>query len=151
MRRSDARGASLVGVLMIIVVLGALAATAMLGVSTLTGNDTVTDVLGTATTTTGTARTPNTGTRTTNTGSVIGATAACSASRSAAEAASTVYFVSGGSYPLTWSDLTAANPPTFVLPADVVINPTNPTQLDGRGWRLIIAGGGASAPTFTCN
>ena len=133
---------------MIVVVLGALAAMAMLGVSSLTdSNDKVAEIVGAGTTASSAPRGSGSG----SAGNVVGATAACAASAAGAQAATSVYFVnSGGSYPVKWSDLTTANPSNFALPADVVINPANPAELDGNGWKLKMAGGGTSAPTFTC-
>jgi hypothetical protein len=59
-----------------------------------------------------------------------------------------VYFANyGGKYPTNWSNLTTAN---FVLPAHVVVNPSNPAELDGKGWKLTMTGGGTTAPAFTC-
>ena len=132
--------------LVIVVVLGALAAMAMFGVSSMTdSNDKVAEIVGAGTTASSAPRGSGSG------GSVVGATAACAASAAGAQAATSVYFVnSGGSYPVKWSDLTSANPSNFALPADVVINPANPAELDGNGWKLMMAGGGTSAPTFTC-
>jgi hypothetical protein len=144
-----ATGASLVGLLMIVVVLGGLSALAVLGVSSLTSStDTVATITGT---TLGTAPGTTVHGPTRNTG-IGGVTAgpACAASADAARQASTVYFVSSGAYPTKWSDLLTQNPPNFLLPAGVIVNPGNPAQLEGNGWTMDIAGAGTAAPTFTC-
>ncbi|HEY5173547.1 MAG TPA: hypothetical protein VIK54_17625 [Acidimicrobiia bacterium] len=47
--------------------------------------------------------------------------------------------------------MTSSSPPIYKPATDVVINRANPKELDGRGWRLIVSGGGATAPTFTCS
>ena len=49
-----------------------------------------------------------------------------------------------------WSDLTAGSPPLFLLPTGVVIDPNNPDELDGQGWKLKMSGGGTTAPGFAC-
>ena len=77
--------------------------------------------------------------------------ASCKASADAASSASTLYFANrGGTYPVKWSDMTSAQPPLFALATNVIINPANPTELEGRGWTMVMAGGGTRAPTFTC-
>ncbi|HTD49615.1 MAG TPA: hypothetical protein VK771_03385 [Acidimicrobiia bacterium] len=79
----------------------------------------------------------------------MAAAAACHAEAGAATSASSVYFANnGGKYPTKWSNLTTAS---FALAAHVVINPRNPAELDGNGWKLTISGGGATAPSFACN
>jgi len=150
-RSSGAHGFSLVGLLMVIVVLGALTATAIVGVSSLTGSS---GNIGTGIS--GSTGTKNTGSTASgsNIGAGISSTAisACAASADAARSASTLYFVnSGGTYPVTWSDMTTSSPPIYKLATNVVINAGNPRELDGRGWKLIVSGGGASEPTFTCS
>jgi hypothetical protein len=46
--------------------------------------------------------------------------------------------------------MTTSNPPIYKPATNVVINSDNSKELDGRGWKLIISGGGAAQPTFTC-
>ena len=78
----------------------------------------------------------------------VAAAAACDAEAGAATSASSVYFANrGGKYPTKWSNLTTAS---FVLPAHVVVNPSNPAELDGNGWKLTMSGGGTTAPAFAC-
>ena len=78
----------------------------------------------------------------------MAAAAACHAEAGAATSASSVYFATtGGKYPTKWPNLTKAS---FVLPAHVVVNPSNPAELDGNGWKLTMSGGGTTAPDFTC-
>jgi hypothetical protein len=36
------------------------------------------------------------------------------------------------------------------LTGDDVVNTRIPTELDGRGWKLVLSGGGTTTPTFTC-
>ena len=38
----------------------------------------------------------------------------------------------------------------FSPATNVTINAANPNELDGQDWKLILKGGGATAPTFTC-
>ena len=78
----------------------------------------------------------------------MAAAAACHAEVGAATSASSVYFAnSGGQYPTKWSNLTTAS---FVLHAHVLVNPSNPAELDGNGWKLTMSGGGTTAPVFAC-
>jgi len=135
-----ARGASLVGVLVLVVALGALTAMAVIGVNAMTGNDSATSGL------------PITSTTAVPRGALSqGAIAACRANADAAKAASAAYFAnSGRTYPAQWSDLTASSAPTLTLAEHVVINASNPVELDGNGWKLIMSRGGATAPTFVC-
>ena len=78
----------------------------------------------------------------------MAAAAACHAEAGAATSASSVYFASsGGRYPTKWSNLTTAS---LVLPTHVVVNPSNPAELDGNGWKLTMSGGGTTAPAFAC-
>jgi hypothetical protein len=125
---------SLVGVLVMVLVLGALGAAAVLGVSQMTGSKDDED---------------------TRTRTAIDAAGvrACQASADAARAASTVYFANGGgTYPTTWSDLTGSASPVFSLPSNAVINRANPKELDSTdGWKLIISNGGAHPAQFTCS
>jgi hypothetical protein len=146
------QGSSLVGVLMIVLVLGGLTAGAFLGVSSLTDSTNNIVTGGTGTPENGTGSTGGTGPKSGIGAEVnIAAGVACTASADAARSASTSYFVgSGGLYPVKWSDLTASNPPLYKAATNVVINRGNPTELDGRGWKLTMAGGGTTEPTFTC-
>jgi hypothetical protein len=133
---------------MIVVVLGGLTAVALLGVSSLTDS---TKTIGTITAPGTTLRTGSPGHPVTGNPGIggIGVTTSCTASADAARAASGVYYAtSGGTYPTRWSDLTPADAPMLVLPKDVVA--TSPVQLSGRGWKLVISGGGTVEPTFTC-
>ena len=139
-----AHGLSLVGLLLVIVVLGRLMATAIVGLQTTTEGSrpgTATgDIFG---------RMSGSGT-----GNISGIPTgnACKALADAARSASTLYFANAGgrSYPVKWSDMTTSTPPAYKLASNVVINGANPKELDGRGWRLIVSGGGANSPTFTC-
>ena len=146
------RGVSLIGLLMIVVVLGALTALAIVGVSSLTGSESsvVTGYSGPVAKTAGS--TGNTRPKS-GIGAEIGIAAgvACNASADAARSASTSYFVgSGGQYPANWVDLTGSTPPLYKPAANVIINRANPAELDGPGWKLTMTGGGTTAPTFTC-
>jgi hypothetical protein len=82
----------------------------------------------------------------------LSAGSACRATADAARSASSLYFVNSGfrSYPVKWSEMTASNPAIYNLAANVVVNAGNPKELDGRGWKLIMSGGGANKSTFTC-
>jgi hypothetical protein len=149
-------GVSLVGLLMIVVVLGALTATAVVGVSSLTGsnNSVVTGYSGpSATGSSGSGGSAGSAGQNGGIGADIGIAAgvACTASAEAARSASTSYFVSSnGQYPVKWADLTGSNPPLYKPPVKVVVNPANPAELDGPGWKLTMTGGGPTEPTFAC-
>jgi hypothetical protein len=140
----NARGASLAGLLVMVIVLGALAAGAIVGVQAMTGSDSSTragiDLLTTTSTVAdrGRAAVSNL------------AQNACLATADAARSASSLFFVNVQRYPTTWSEMTAPPSAAFTLAGDDVVNPSNRKELDGQGWRLIMAGGGATAPTFTC-
>jgi hypothetical protein len=133
--------------LAIIVILGVLMATAIIGVNAMSGTDTV----GVVPTSTSAARVGGDDGAHVGLGAPVAAAAAaaCKATATAATAASSVYFAShNGTYPTTWSDLTASS--SFALPDHVAINPTNPQELDGNGWKLNMSGSGTTAPTFAC-
>ena len=155
-RSRGTRGASLVGLLMIVLVLGLLSAAAIVGVKSLTDSS---NAIGTivTTTTAPTGSGPAGGTPGPGGGEIAGAAAtaaavACNAAADAARSASNLFLVnSGGSYPVKWSDLTASTPPIFVLSGHDVVARTNPAELDGLGWKLTMSGGGTTAPTFTCS
>ena len=125
---------SLVGVLAIVLILGALGAAAVLGVSSMSGS----------------SDNENTRSRTAIDASVV---RACQVSADAARTAATLYFTqSGGKYPTTWTEFTAAPSPAFSLPSNAVINRANPKELDSTdGWKLIISNGGAHPAQFTCS
>ena len=143
---SDAQGFSLVGLLMVIVVLGALTATAVVGVSTLTGGSGSSGSGSTAAEAAAAVAAPGADSSTS-------ARSACQASADAARSATTFYFANSGgrSYPVDWSDMTTPNPPIYKLATDVVISSGNSKELDGGGWKLIMSGGGVTQPTFTCS
>ena len=147
-RVRDARGGSLAGLLLLIVVLGGLAALAVVGVNSMTGSDSTSGNL--MTTPSAASLGDAGGGARVGLGSVaqMAADAACHAEAGIATSASSVYLAnSGGKYPAKWSNLSTAS---FVLPAHVVINPSNPTELDGNGWELTMSGGGTTAPVFAC-
>jgi hypothetical protein len=149
-RGRGAHGYSLVGPLMMVVILGALTATAIVGVSSMTGDSSGTGAILSVTSTTRRGTSAGNGV---SSGGGLSARSACKASADAASSASTLYFASSGgmSYPVKWSDMTSAKPPLFTLATNVVINPANPTELDGRGWKMVMAGGGTTVPTFRCS
>jgi hypothetical protein len=154
-----AHGYSLVSLLMMVVILGALTAAAIVGVSSMTGGSSGTGVISNVTSSTRAAvRVTNTTGRGGTAGIGVGsgggvsALSACKVSAAAAGSASTLYFAgSGGAYPVKWSDMTGAKPPLFTLATNVIVNPANPAELEGRGWKMVMAGGGTRAPTFTCS
>ena len=154
--KSATDGASLVSLLLIVVVLGGLTATAVVGVNSLTGSSN--DDIGAIASTVPTAKT-NPGTPTTvhrvasgiGAGLAAAAVAACNTSASAANAASAVYYVNTTSWPTKWSDLTTGNPAPFAMTATDVVNARIPTELDGRGWKMVMSGGGTTQSTFTCS
>jgi len=151
-------GYSLVSLLMMVVILGGLTAAAIVGVSSMTGGGGTGIISNVTSSSRGAAGTTSTsgrgGTAAVGVGSGGGVSArsACRASADAAGSASTLYFAgNGGVYPVKWADLTSAQPPFFTLATNVVINPANPTELEGRGWKIVMSGGGTRAPTFTCS
>jgi hypothetical protein len=148
-RSRDIGGASLVGILAIVVILGVMSVVAVVGVNSLT--DSNNPSLGSVSpSTTRPARGhPSDG----GLGGVVGpaATAACNTAAATADTASAAVFASnGGAYPTQWSDLTTTSPPIFVLPTGVLIEPKHPTVLDANGWKLTMTGDGQTAPTFAC-
>ena len=138
---SDATGASLVGLLMMVVVLGGLAALAVVGVSNLGDNSDAAAVLAPATTVVRTGAPVDRG---------PGRGVACVASADAARTAAAMFYVTAGAYPTRWSDLTAGSEPALKLPAGVTVNGADPKQLDGFGWKMLITGDGGVSPTFAC-
>ena len=81
-----------------------------------------------------------------------GGRSACVASADAARTASVAYSTNAnGRFPTRWSNLTGAVPPVYQLSAGVTINRRRRRELDGHGWKLIMAGGGTTRPTFTCS
>jgi hypothetical protein len=131
--------------LVMIVVLGVLAAGAIVGMQAMTGSDSGSPAgIGLLTTSTAHGRGQ----------SAISELArhACVAAADGARTASTVFFANspGQQYPTSWSELTAPPSAAFALASGDVISPSNRRELDGQGWRLIMAGGGATPPTFTC-
>lgn len=77
-----------------------------------------------------------------------GKTAACSATADAAKAASAVFYANSAtnSFPSTF---TAMQGPPVVLDVPSGVTVAAGT-LTAKNWKLDIAGGGATAPTFTC-
>jgi prepilin-type N-terminal cleavage/methylation domain-containing protein len=114
------RGFTLIELLIAIVVVGVLTAVAIVGIGGLVDN---------------------------------GHTAACQASGDAAKAASAVFYANSaaGTYPADFHDLVTPNK-VYDIPSGV--SPIAPAVgdlvLTGKGWTLTMAGGGATAPTFTC-
>jgi hypothetical protein len=140
-------------VLVLIVVLGGLAASAVVGVNAMTGSDSATTGLTTTLTTTTTRGRGGGGPAQVGLGgpAAQAAAATCRINATAATTASAAYFAgNGGAYPTKWSDMTAPPSPTFALGGHVVINARNPEELDGIGWKLLMSGGGPSAPDFVC-
>lgn len=140
---------------MIVVVLGTMGATAVIGVSSLTGGGGVGAGAGGAASQIAAEKAAAAiagGAKVAPGGITAGAISACRATADAAQAASAVAFANrGGTFPARWSDLTAGNPPIYALPQLAVVNGGNPKELDGRGWKLLMSGGGATRPTFTCS
>jgi hypothetical protein len=46
--------------------------------------------------------------------------------------------------------MTTSKSAIYALAPNVVINRVNAKELDGRGWKLTMSGGGATPTTFTC-
>jgi hypothetical protein len=143
---SDVHGASLVGMLMIVVVLGGLAALAVVAVNnTSDDSDAIAVILPTSVPPDGSSATT-----TSPPNASPGRGVACMASADAARTATLGFYVSHVAYPTQWTDLTAPNPPSLVLPPGVTVNASNPNELDGYGWKLLMAGDGGTEPTLTC-
>jgi hypothetical protein len=150
LRDRSAHGMSLVGLLVMVVILGTLGAGVVLGLSSMTGPNSD----GTASRILKTPAAASFGSGSAGIGALDASSArVCRANADAALSAATLYFTNGGgrSYPTTWSDLTASAPPLFSLPPNVVINGTNPKELDAPKWKLIISGGGPKPPAFACS
>jgi hypothetical protein len=73
----------------------------------------------------------------------------CASSKDAATASTAVFFANSptSQYPTTFNDLTHGTPRVMAPPKRVTV--TN-DAMTGDGWTLVMAGGGATAPTFTC-
>jgi type II secretory pathway pseudopilin PulG len=145
-----AHGASLVGLLLIVLALGVVSASAVVGLRSMTGSSrSSAGVLANAAAT-GNLANQTTGAATANVAPAPPAIA-CKVAADAAMSASRLYFAnSGGKYPVKWSELTAATPPIYELASNAVINEANPNELDGPRWKLTMSGGGTTPPTFTC-
>jgi hypothetical protein len=149
-RIGGADGVSLVAVLLVVVILGALSATAIVGLRSTPGSGgTNGGVLANAT------AAGNVANRISGSASpgveALRPGVACNATADAARSASNVYVTnSGGKYPMTWSDLTSGRPPIYTLPTNVTINATNAKDLDGPGWKLVMSGGGSVSANFVC-
>ena len=141
----SSRGSSLVGLLTVVVVLGILTGTAIVGVSTMSKSSGVRSV----SRTTGAV----TGSSAHTAGSAPSAGSACRATADAARSASALYFLNNGAGFVSGEilDMTTSTPPIYTLATNVFIDAGNPTELDGNGWRLVMSGGGVTAPTFTCS
>ena len=139
---------------MIVVVLGAMTATAIIGVSSLTGSGGDGGAGGSAASQIAAEKAAAAiagGANVAPAGIVGAARISCNAAAGAARTASTLSFANrGGTYPVTWSEMTTSSPSVYTLASGVVINLGNPKELDGRGWKLIMSGGGAAPPVFTC-
>jgi prepilin-type N-terminal cleavage/methylation domain-containing protein len=80
-----------------------------------------------------------------------GESSACEASLDAAQAASLVYYANSplpSSYPDDFADIVGDE---LTLDTGTAVNAGDNTIIDGKGWSLDMAGGGAAAPTFTCS
>jgi prepilin-type N-terminal cleavage/methylation domain-containing protein len=77
---------------------------------------------------------------------------ACAASADAAKTASDAYYANNNRrFPTRWSNMTTATPPIYILANGVTINGGIPTELDGKGWKLTMTGGGTTEAAFTCH
>jgi prepilin-type N-terminal cleavage/methylation domain-containing protein len=75
---------------------------------------------------------------------------ACTASRDAAIAGSTVYYTNNAAYPTTMLQMTGHTPPELTLPTGVTITDSADKVVGNGTWTLTISGGGTTAPVFTC-
>ena len=78
-----------------------------------------------------------------------GKTAACQSTADASKAASAVFYANSTTnvFPTTF---TAMQGPPVVLDIPSSVTVTTSTELTGKNWKLDMAGGGTTAPTFTC-
>jgi prepilin-type N-terminal cleavage/methylation domain-containing protein len=53
-------------------------------------------------------------------------------------------------WPTSFTDLTGATPPLLKLQQGVTADVATGTILTGKGWTLTMGGGGATQPTLTC-
>jgi prepilin-type N-terminal cleavage/methylation domain-containing protein len=80
-----------------------------------------------------------------------GNTTACTASRDAAIAGSTVHYTNTSAYPAKLTDMTGASPAELTLPSSVTIDNTGLIATNGT-WKLTMtAGANGAAPTFVCS
>jgi hypothetical protein len=140
---------SFVGLLLVVVVLGALMAAAIVGLKSINGGTPAGPAASAV-------AASNLAGRVSKSGSPnvagIHTGPACNATADAARSANNLYFAAhGGSYPSRWSDLTSSAPPPVALPSGVTVNPANPRVLDGPGWKLTMSGGGSHPATFACS
>ncbi len=78
-----------------------------------------------------------------------GTSAACSASRDAAQTAANVHLATNASYPSTLDDLTSAA--SMTLPSSVTVDVSRRVAT-GEGWQLTMTpGASAGPPTFACS
>jgi prepilin-type N-terminal cleavage/methylation domain-containing protein len=80
-----------------------------------------------------------------------GAASACEATRDAATTAAAADFATNGAYPTTFTAMTSTTPPELDTNGNAALTVAAATIKNGTKWTLTIAGGGATAPTFTCS
>jgi hypothetical protein len=141
---------SLVGLLVVVVVLGALMVSAIVGLKSSLNGDSTAGPAASA------VAASNVAGRMSESGSPniagIPAGLACPASVAAAQSSSKLYYAThGNSYPSQWTDMTASASPLFTLPKGVTVNGSNPRELVGPGWQMKMSGGGSRPPTFVCS
>jgi len=78
-----------------------------------------------------------------------GNSTACTASRDAAIAGSTVHYANSAAYPTTFANMTSATPAELVLPTSVTVV----GQVASNGtWKLTMTAGASGAvPTYVCS
>jgi hypothetical protein len=143
-------GLSIVGLVVALVLLGVLAAGSILELRSIDGGGG--DTAGTA----AIAAATGVADRTSKSGALgvgaMPAAAACNVQITTAQSASALFYANSGgrSYPVRWANLTSSSPPLYALPRTTVINRSNPNEIDGPGWKLIMLGGGTDPPNFRC-
>ena len=152
---SRADGSSLFGLLMIVVVMGVLGATAVVGVSSLTGGGSSNiPVVHTATSGSGTPRAsrfPNRRPRHRGYhGSRRSSGVPSDGRRRRVLRARSTSRPRAARIPRSGRTSRPSSPSMFSPATNVTINAANPNELDGRDWKIVMSGGGATAPTFTC-
>jgi hypothetical protein len=74
----------------------------------------------------------------------------CRSMSDASKAASAVFYANSApnAFPHAFTDMTRGRPKMLDPPGDATVSAS---KITGDGWTLTMSGGGATAPTFTCD